>query len=405
MPQPKQPGRSDKAKTVASGLALAAPKTAVYAGRAMIRPLRWSRQHPEIPAHMPTPQLLASVFLDHMVMAAAQMAFTNEEEYDIAAICAETVATIERLDSLGWLQDPRPFHPLPPPPADPVLERARWRLTRYERLSFESGYVSPVGAERGDERWNAPPNQTAHALVLRHDDGDHPWVVLQHGYGAGNPTDFFMMMGADHLHRDLGYNVICPIAPYHGPRRVFSRAGMGMTSIDLVRNLHAYGQAVWDTRRCISWAQTQGASTVACYGVSLGGALAALLAGVDDRVDTAIVGIPALDIASTMRRRASKEQVAEQERIGLFQETLDNIHAPVNPLHVVPHATRERLFIYAALGDRVSTPGDAYRLWQHWDRPRVLWFRGSHIMTPRAGDVKRFIDGALASSDAAARKS
>src|SRR6266508_131926 len=137
MQQAKQSGKGEKAKTVASGLAMAAPRTAAYASRAVIRPLRWSRQYPEIPPQMPTPRLLASVFLDHVVMSAMQIAFAFDEDHDFAELRREVDAAIEVLDARGWLEDPRGFHALPPPPVDPVLEPAKWRRIRYEQLSFE----------------------------------------------------------------------------------------------------------------------------------------------------------------------------------------------------------------------------------------------------------------------------
>jgi hypothetical protein len=397
MQQAKRSGPLDKARTVASGLTLAAPRTAAYATRAVVRPLRRSRRHPEITPQLPTPRLLASVMIDHVMLAALRAAFTVDDDGDFAELRREVDATIEVLDARGWLHDSRGFHALPPPPVDPVLEELTWRRFRYEQLSFESGYVSPVGAGRADERWSAPPNRTAHAFVLRHRDDGHPWVLLQHGYGAGVPVDFLQMMRAGHLHRDLGFNVIGPLAPYHGPRRVFARGGMGMTSFDYVRNLHSLGQAVWDIRRCISWAQTQGAGLVAYHGVSLGGLLVALVAGVDDRVGTAIAGIPAADIAAAIRRRTLIKPSTELERSGLFGDCLELIHRPVTPLGLAPLVPRERRFIYAGIGDRVTTPGDAYRLWQHWDRPCVLWFGGSHAVTRRATAVKQFVDDALLS--------
>lgn len=220
----------------------------------------------------------------------------------------------------------------------------------------------------------------------------HPWVLVQHGYGAGMPMDFHM--GAADFHRDLGFNVIGPVAPYHGPRRVFRRGGVGMTSLDYVRNLHVWGQAVWDIRRCISWAETQGAGPMACYGVSMGGCLVGLIAGIDDRVGTVVAGIPVVDMAAKMRSHAPGDRWGESERTGFFGDCLESIHRPVTPLNLVPLVPHERRFIFAGVGDQISGPGDAYRLWQHWDRPNVLWFQGSHL-TASGKVVKQFVDDAL----------
>ncbi len=394
--QPKRTQRVAAVGTMAADLAWAGPRTAAYATRAMVRPLRRARQHPEIAPRMPTPNFLASVFIDHVMMATLQAAFRTEDVRDLAEVRREVDGTIALLAERGWLTDPRGFHAKPPPPEHVVVEPARWNAFRYEQLFFESGYVSPEGSTGAASRWLAAPNRIAYAYLLRHPDGDHPWMVLQHGLGAGQVWDFFMM-GAHHFHRDLGYNVIAPIAPYHGPRRVFHRSGTGMTSFDYVRNLHAFGQATWDIRRCISWVEGQGAGPVAHYGISLGGYLVSLVAGVDDRVGTAIAGIPTIDMAASLRSRTPAYRRVEVERAGLLEDCLEVIHQPISPLRFTPLTAQHRRFIYAGVGDQVTGPRDAYRLWQHWSRPNVLWFRGAHLGTMHGRRVKQFVDGALTS--------
>ncbi len=393
MQPPKQ--RVATVTTAAAALVGAGPKTAAYASRAVVRPLQRARRYPEIAPRMPTPTLLASVFMDHVLMAALQGAFTAKDLRDFGVVRREVDHTIGLLDERGWLQDPRGFHQQPPPPEHPIVESARWYGFPYQHLSFESGYVAPEGSPGADKRWSSPPNRTAHAHVLRHRGGGHPWMLLQHGYSAGQPWDFFTM-GAAHFHRDLGFNVIGLIAPYHGPRRVLHRGGVGMTSFDYVRNLHSFGQAVWDIRRCISWAVGQGAGSVAHYGISMGGYLVSLVAGIDERVGTAIAGIPAVDMAAAIRRRIPSHQRVEVERAGLFEDCLEVIHRPVSPLSFAPLVPHERRFIYAGIGDQVTTPGDAYLLWEHWKRPNVLWFRGTHLLTSIGRrEVKHFVDDAL----------
>ncbi len=392
--QPSPLRRLGAATSLATEVIAIGPRTAAYAARSALRPLRQGRRHPEIRARMPTPGLLGWVLVEQLMMAALPAALAPDEPERLAAVREEVDHTIELLDARGWLANPRGFHQDPTPPERPTLERAEYYGFHYEKLSFESGYDAPEGSQGADERWNAPPNRTAHAYVLRHRDGVHPWLVLQHGYSAGQPLDF-IFMGARRFHRDLGFNVIAPTAPYHAQRRVFRRSGIGMTSYDYVRNLHAYGQATWDIRRCIRWAETQGAASVALYGPSMGGYLVSLVAGIDEAVDTVIAGIPAVDTAAAIRRRTPARQWADLNRHGLFGECLDLIHRPVNPLSFTPFVAHERRFIYAGIADQITTPGDAYLLWRHWDRPSVLWFRGTHIGTVGAGDVKRFVDDAL----------
>ncbi len=381
------------AGSLASEVIAAGPRTAAYAVRAAVRPLQSERRYPEIPPDPLTPALVLSVLGEQLLQAA----LTNLLAPDTPApetAKLESDRTIEMLDAKGWLDDPRGFHQQPPPLLHPRLEKRRAHGLTYEAMCFESGYRPPEGQQSGENRWNAIHNRTARAYVLNHDDGPRPWLVLLHGYGAGMVWDL-SAVGARRFHRDMGFNVVAPVAPYHGERRVGRRSGMGMISVDHVRTLHAFGQAVWDVRRCIAWAKAAGAKSVSVYGVSMGGYLAALLAGVDDRLDRVVAATPATDIAAAILRRTPLDQRSEAEGYGLFGEGLDLVHRPVNPLALSPLLPRERRFIVGATGDQITTVGDAYRLWQHWDKPNVLWFRGTHLTTGLSGQVRRWVDEAL----------
>jgi len=43
----------------------------------------------------------------------------------------------------------------------------------------------------------------------------------------------------------------------------------------------------------------------------------------------------------------------------------------------------------------MSTPKQAYRLWEHWDRPRVEWYGGNHVGYLWSGAVNRFVRDSL----------
>ena len=60
---------------------------------------------------------------------------------------------------------------------------------------------------------------------------------------------------------------------------------------------------------------------------------------------------------------------------------------------------RERRFVYAGLADRLAHPRHQVgRLWEHWGRPEVLWYKGGHVAFARTKAVGRFVRGALESS-------
>ena len=71
----------------------------------------------------------------------------------------------------------------------------------------------------------------------------------------------------------------------------------------------------------------------------------------------------------------------------------------VSPLSVPPQLPLERRFIYGGLADRLAHPRHQVgRLWEHWGRPEVLWYKGGHIAFARNKAVGRFVRHALESS-------
>jgi hypothetical protein len=61
----------------------------------------------------------------------------------------------------------------------------------------------------------------------------------------------------------------------------------------------------------------------------------------------------------------------------------------------VPH---ERRFLFAGLADRLASPDHARDLWQHWGRPRMAWYHGSHVSYLWEGAVKSLLEEAFRST-------
>ena len=51
-----------------------------------------------------------------------------------------------------------------------------------------------------------------------------------------------------------------------------------------------------------------------------------------------------------------------------------------NPLTYRPILPRERLMIVGGAGDRLAPPKHSRLLWDHWDRCRIHWFPGNHVI-------------------------
>jgi hypothetical protein len=268
----------------------------------------------------------------------------------------------------------------------------------FEHLSFESGY-RPHADEPGRDRWLAYlPNHTAHAWVLRHPGPPRPWLICIHGLGMGTPLADFAAFKAKRLHYDLGLNLLFPVLPLHGPRRVGRVGGDSFLSFDHLNMVHGLAQSAWDTRRLMDWALTQGAPSVGLFGISLGGYTAALVSTLDSRVDMAMAGVPVADFARLFAHHCP----AAVQRRGLEHDLLgpraSAVHRVVSPLAAPSLVAHERRFVFAGLADRLATAGQAQALWEHWERPAIEWFAGNHIGFLWSRQVDRFVRRSLTTS-------
>ncbi len=252
-------------------------------------------------------------------------------------------------------------------------------------------------------------NRTAHAWVLRHPgDEPRPWLVCLHGFGTGTPLMDIPGFRARRLHRKLGLNLVFPTLPLHGRRRAGRISGEGFMSYDLVDGVHAMAQTMWDTRRILSWVRAQGPERIGVYGISLGGYSAALLATLEADLHGVIAGIPPTDFPALFEHHSPRALDKRARRYNLVGDTAADVHRVISPLVNQPRVAFERRYVYAGLGDRMATPAQAYRLWDHWGRPRISWYAGNHVGYLWSGKVNRFVaesllDAGLVSDQVAAK--
>ncbi len=360
----------------------------------------WTAQRREPPIERvpePTLDLELAIKVGFDQLALASMIATRPGAFvrDVPRLARETREAHELFERSGWLEKPESYHREPPPLESPAV---RWRNSlgfSFEHLSFESGY-EPHPGEPGRERWlSYALNREAHAWVLRHADPGRPWLMCVHGYGMGLPAVDLSAFEARRLHGELGLNVICPVLPLHGPRKIRLRSGDGFLNGDFLDTVHAEAQAMWDLRRLLSWLRGNGATQIGVYGLSLGGYTTSLLVGLDPGLACAIAGIPAADFARLVARLAPHATLREVERLGLDWNVLREVLSVVSPLHLKPKLPRERLSIFGGTADHL-VPGDQVRdLWKHWGEPRIAWYPGSHLSFAREPQVRFLIDDAL----------
>jgi len=210
-------------------------------------------------------------------------------------------------------------------------------------------------------------------------------------------ADLFAFQAA-WLHHVLGLNLAFPTMPLHGRRRNGRLPGVGFPSDDLLDTVHGVAQAVWDTRRLMGWIRRHDHDQVGVFGLSLGGYSGAVLAGTDPDLSCVIAGVPAVDFAELFERHAPPAFRALPEFVDLMANTR-RLHRVISPLALPPLVAHDRRFIFAGLADRLVHPRRQVRaLWDHWQKPPIHWFEGSHIGFLWSGAVRHFVHDALVSS-------
>jgi len=359
------------------------------------------RQEPpteEVPPAHPSVSLAAQLALDDALLATIHLSAPILSHRGHARIARETLEARALFEERGWLEKPADYHRTPPPLRDPRLEPAASLGRSFEHLSFESEY-EPRPEEPGRARWlSYAQNRTAHGWVLRQGVATRPWLVCIHGYQMGWPLLDFLAFPPRWLHEELGLNLIMPILPLHGPRKLGWRSGDGFFAGDTLDSIHAEAQAMWDLRRILSWIRAQGATQIGVYGISLGGYNTALLASLDAALACAVAGIPATDFARLLWRHGAPLQVRHLEREGVSQAMLSTVLRVISPLALTPRVPHERRYIFGAPADRL-VPADQVRdLWRHWERPRLAWYDGAHVTFPFTGAVRSFLADVLQES-------
>lgn len=356
----------------------------------------------EVPEPEPSLRLAAEVAIDDALLATMTTSVPTPTSDQRREIYAEVGAAREQFQSQGWLEKPESYHGRPPALENPTLVRRRARGCDFEHLSFESGY-EPHVLEPGRERWlGYLPNRTSHAWVVRHADSTKPWLVCIHGYQMGTPLIDLSAFPPEWLHQRLGMNLVLPILPLHGPRKIGRRSGDGYLAGNILDSVHAEAQAMWDIRRILSWVRGQGARKIGVFGLSLGGYNTSLLASLDDGLACAIPGIPATDFTRLFWRHGPPLQIRYIERMGLERDAAHEVSSVVSPLVLEPKVPKEHRAIFGAVADRL-VPADQVRdLWRHWDRPRIVWYQGGHVTFRFHPDVRRLIEETLRGAGVAA---
>jgi pimeloyl-ACP methyl ester carboxylesterase len=252
---------------------------------------------------------------------------------------------------------------------------------RIELLRFPSTYVARNPELRRSYARHVR-NATARAQHWRHADGPRPTLLVIHGFGA-SPAWFNSAFFSLPRFFAEGWDVLLFTLPFHGSRRD-PRAvnGLGLFAQGMAGFSEALLHAIHDLRVVLERLRGQGVPRIGVTGLSLGGYTSALLASVDRDLDFVIPNAAVTWLPPMLRAwfPASTALRAARALSGIPQDALEQalaVHSSLNYACRVPH---DRRLIVAGLGDRLAPPEQSLLLWEHWGRPRLEWFAGSHVI-------------------------
>lgn len=350
----------------------------------------------DLPVARPTLSLATHALRDEIVLVGLRLRRPLSDAAVYEKINIEVLKAIDFYGKRGWLARPEGFFAAPPAPKDVTIRKYKVRGRTHERMSFDSGY-QPYAHEPGRVRWlSYTGNHREYAMMLRHKE-PRPWLVCIHGTEMGRANLDLALFRAWHLHREFGLNVVLPVLPMHGPRAKGLPKGAVFPGEDVMDDVHATAQAVWDIRRVLAWIRSQQpGARIGLNSISLGGYIAALVASLDEDLTCAILGVPPANLVSILGRHAGLSPADPRYRT---LELAEPIGEMISPLSLQPKVAPEGRFIYAGVADRIVHPREqVLGLWEHWGRPNIGWYRGGHTGFFQARPVQEFVDAALVQS-------
>ncbi len=262
------------------------------------------------------------------------------------------------------------------------LLRFRPEDGKTELLSFDSPFQA-VNPSVRDNYNNCKRNRRAVAQHWRHSDRPRPTICLIHGFMA-DPYWLNSQFFALPWFYKQGYDILLYTLPHHGKRQSLLApfSGHGFFAHGFSHLNESFAQAVHDFRIFVDYLESTGVSNIGVTGISLGGYMSALLACVEDRLKFSIPNVPLTSLFDLLLEwfplNLTIKALLKATGTSIYQ--MRHTMAFHSPLTYEPLLDKERLMIVAGAGDRFASPKHARLLWDHWDRPRMHWFPGNHLL-------------------------
>lgn len=297
-------------------------------------------------------------------------------------------ASAERFTAGELWEEPRRFFAFLDAPVAPVSVSGRFRraLAGGTVIARElSTAYRPYGTAAAD----APAD--GDRVLLEHwvHEPAHPraTVLALHGFSMGYPRmDAFALFAADFFRH--GFDVALMTLPFHGPRTPpdarFSGERFAMPHV--ARLNEAVRQAIYEIHVVTGWLRQQTDAPVGLLGLSLGGYLSSLMAGLTSDLAFVVPIVPPACIGDLAWRFFARSRHYRSGQAPAFSpEELRAAYRVHSPLTYPCRVEKERLLIVAGRGDQIVPPEHPHALWRHWEQPAIVWFSGSHLAPFRRG--------------------
>ncbi|AKK29375.1 alpha/beta hydrolase [Mycobacterium sp. EPa45] len=314
------------------------------------------------PLSGPGVRQVAEVALDELVVTGMTLMSSPPRMERPVEQYAGVAAELAALGVTGAHRDPEPLRVR-------EIRAVRAGVLSYERMSYDhdprlvaalaDGHDGPAGAE---------------VVLFRHGDGPRPWLVWVHGAGQGGMSDI-LVARVGRIHRDLGFNVALPVQPGHGPRRNRWPAYPGT---DPVANVAGMVRAVSEVRAVIGWIEPD-STAIALSGLSLGSAVAALVAGLDKRVGAVALYTPILGLNGMIARHLHRwGSAADIVGAAMASDIVSELTSVIDPLALDPIPPPDRRLIVGAWHDQMAYRQCALAMHEHWGG-QLYWHDGGHV--------------------------
>jgi hypothetical protein len=241
------------------------------------------------------------------------------------------------------------------------------------RITFPSPVVTPY-----------PVNNTVTGFLFLPDTpGPHPVMLVEHEWLPTTlQTEFHMSASL----AKAGIAAFLIIQPYSYNRRPMPRIeGVELLSGDVPQMIGALRQAILDARRALDWLGTRpdiDASRMGVAGISLGGVIAPLIAGVDHRARFLVTIVGGADVSDIVFDSPITFGLHPALLYhGVTYDSLKRDMAPLEPANNLQGFDPNNALLFNGRYDVFISPKQAHHLSEALGGARIIWTNTGHYGT------------------------